>query len=223
RSPPTTGAVATTPGDCERRTASTCSRRCTSSSSSRASCREAASRFSSRSTSARRSRLSTRLSRVRRTLVPARWSRSCGRAMAAEYSNGTRPTTAMKAVVTRPRARKAYQARRRLDKADPQPPRGLEQGGQAQPHDVRVAALYAGHQGSAAPLDGVAAGLVDALAGGHVPRDLLLAQVAEADARAHHEVLGAVAQAQGVARVDVVDGAGEPTQVLGVLLGRRGL
>src|SRR5690606_26302745 len=175
------------------------------------------------STSARRSRLSTRLSTVSLTFVPARCSRSCGRATAAEYSKGTRPTTAMSAMVTRPSARNAYQALRRLDKWCPQPPRRLDDGGQAQPDDVGVAALDARDQGGAAALYRVAAGLVDALAGGHVPRDLPVAQAPEADPRAHDDVLAAARQAQGVARVDVVDRAGEAPQVSGVVSGGGGL
>src|SRR5690606_36003333 len=169
---------------------------------------------SSLASSARRSRRSTRLSAASLKFVPARCSRSWGMAMAAVYSYGTRPTTAMSTIVTRPSARNAYQARRRLDKRDPQAPRGLDHRGHAQADDVRVAALDGRHQRGTAALDRVAARLVHALAGGHVPRDLSLRQRPEADARAHHHVLAPVAQAEGVTRVDVVDGAGEAAEVV---------
>src|SRR5690606_28904137 len=125
-------------------------------------------------------------------------------------------------MVTSPRARNAYQARSRLDKRGPQPPRRLDNGREAQTHDVRVAALDARHQRRPQALDRVPAGLVRALARRHVPRDLAVGDAPEADPRAYDHVLAAAGVAQRVAGVHVVDTAREPAQERGVLLrGRR--
>src|SRR5690606_12185427 len=137
------------------------------------------------SSSARRSRRSVMLSIVNLTLVPVRCNMSCGNATAAVRSKGTRPTSAMSAIVTRPSAMNAYQALSRLDKLHPQAPGRLHYGGQAEAHDVRVAALDLGHVRRAQTLYRVPAGLVQALSRPNVTVYLAVGESPEPHARPH--------------------------------------
>src|SRR5690606_6870125 len=148
---------------------------------------------------------------------------SCGNATAAVISNGTRPTKAIDAIVTRHRAMKAYQALSRLDKLHPQPPRGLHYRRKAQADHVRVAALDGVDMGRAQTLDRVATGLVDTLSRVHVAIYLTVRKPSEPYPGPDHAAVRGYAQPQGMPRVDVVGRAGQQPQELGVLFPVDGL
>src|SRR4029077_4303228 len=92
---------------------------------------------------------------------------------------------------------------------------GLEE---RQPHDTRVAAAQLHDKPRRAPLDGVGAGLVVALAGGDVLRDLLGAQLLELDFRARTRRVDALVAHQRHCGEDVVPPPREGGQHRGGLL-----
>src|SRR6476646_6203565 len=88
---------------------------------------------------------------------------------------------------------------------------GLEE---RQPHDPGVAAAQLHDKPRRAPLDGIGPGLVVALAGGDVLRDLLGAQLLELDLRARHRRVDALVAHQRHGGEDVVAPPGERGQHL---------
>ena len=139
--------------------------------------------------------------------------------MVADRVVGARPMNAVATKVARPRARKTYQARRRLDKGHLERLGEANHGGEAEPHDVAVAAMDLADEGGAHVLDGVPTGLVETFSACNPGFDLRVAKIAEVDGGGHGFGGEVAVVLHGVGGDDGVGPACEAAKKRSVLLG----